>query len=102
MPSVQELNPCVRYVISKCLGDSGDEKGLVPTPNRQERWFGLPKVILECRVELHIRGVIEKQIQLNVFVPWARQQSRIQCVRFRRNALRIAHAVRVLPSRSFQ
>jgi hypothetical protein len=48
-----------------------------------------------------VRRVIEKQIQLNVFVPRTLQQSRVQHVRFRRNTLRI-HTVRALPSRSFQ
>ncbi len=90
MPGIQELNPRVRYVLSKCLGPRGNEEGVVLTPNRQQRRLGLPKVILKCRIELHVRRVIEKQIQLNVFVPRTLQQSRVQRVRFRRNTLRIA------------
>ena len=62
---------------------------------------GVPKVILKRQKQLHVRRVIEKQIQLNVFVPRTLRQSRVQHVRFRRNTLRI-HTVRVLPSRSFQ
>ena len=101
MPGIQELDPR-RYVLSKCLGPRGNEKGVVLTPNRQQRRLSLPKVILKRRIELHVRCVIEKQIQLNVFVPRTLQQSRVQRVRFRRNTLRIAYTVRVLPSRSFQ
>ena len=102
MPGIQELDPRVRYILSKCLGSRRNEKGIVLAPNRQQRRLGLSKIILKCRIELHVRRIVEKQIQLNVFVPRTLQQRRIQRVRFRRNALRIGHAVRVLPSRSLQ
>ena len=58
------------------------------------------EIFLKLRIELHIRGVIQKQIELNLFVPRAFEQGRIQCVRLRRNALWIRYAVDVLPPRS--
>src|ERR1700728_1184025 len=100
MPRIQKLDPRVRYVFSKCLGACGDEKRIVLPPNGKQRRLRLPKVILKRRIKLHVRSVIEKQIQLDVFISWALEQSGVQRVRFRRNALWIAHAVRVLPARS--
>src|SRR5215470_12292688 len=102
MPGVEELDLRVRYVSSKCLGAGGNEEGVILSPDCQQRRLGLAKVILKRRIEFQVRGVVEEQIELDVFVPRSFQQRRIQCVRFRRNSLRVGHAVRVLPSRSLQ
>src|SRR5580692_7906674 len=68
MSGVQELDPRVRDVPSKSLGPRGKEKGVVFTPNRQQRRLHLPEVVLKRRVELHVRGVVAKQIELDVLV----------------------------------
>src|SRR5208282_2447504 len=57
------------------------------------------EIFLEFRIELYVRRIIQKQIELNLFVSWPFKQSRIQCVRLRRNHLRICYAVGVLPAR---
>src|SRR5580692_12794440 len=100
MSSIEELDPRLRYVLSKRLGPGGDKKGIVLSPDRQQRRLSLPKVVLKRRIELDVRFVIEEQIQLNVFVPRTIKQSRVQRVRFRRDSRRIAHTVCILPSRS--
>src|SRR5579875_458395 len=80
MPGIQDLDARIRYIASKCFRPVRHKERVVLTPNREQRRLSLPKVILKCRIELHVRCVIEKQIQLNVFVPRALQQSRIQRV----------------------
>src|SRR5579862_8629361 len=102
MARIQELYLRVRYIFSKCEGPGGDEKRIVHSPNREQRRLRLAKVVLKRRVQLHIRCVVEEQIQLDVFIPRTFEKGRIQGVSFRRNALRIAYSVRVLPSGSFQ
>src|SRR5262245_15705176 len=102
MSSVKQLNLCVRQIFPKRLCSSGEEKGIVLPPDRKQRWSPFTKIFLKFRIEVHIRRVIQKQIELNLFVPWTFQQSRIQCVRLRRNTLGIRYPVRVLPARSFQ
>src|SRR6202000_2056984 len=100
MPGIEELDPRIRDVLPIRLSPRGNEKGIVLTPYREQRRLGLPEVILKRRIKLHVRRVIEEQVQLNVFVSRTLQQSRVQSVRFRRNTFRIAHAMRVLPPRS--
>ena len=62
----------------------------------------LTKIFLKFRIELHIRRVVEKEIQLNVFVSWSFKKRGVQCVRLRRNAVWIAYAMSVLPSGALQ
>src|SRR4030095_3879063 len=102
MTCLDELDLCVRQVLSKCLGSRRNEKGIILAPDREQWRLRFTKIFLKFRIELHIRSVIEKQIELNLFVSRTLQQSGIQCVRLRRNAFWIAHAVRVLPSCSSQ
>jgi hypothetical protein len=48
------------------------------------------------RIERDVAGVVQKQIELNLFVAGTRQKSRIQLVCFRGNQRFVRHAVRVL------
>src|SRR5258708_32327840 len=100
MSSVKQLNRRARYVLLESFSSRGNKKGIVLAPNRKQRWFRLAEIFLEFRIELYVRGIVQEQIELNLFIPRAFEQRRIQCVRLRRNTLRLCNAVRVLPARS--
>src|SRR5215471_288002 len=102
MTSIEESDICVWQVFPKSFGSRRNEKRIILAPDRKQWRLRLTKIFLKFRIELHIRCVVEKQIQLNLFVSRTLQQDRIQCVRLGRNAFWIAYAVRVLPPRSFQ
>src|SRR5215467_13894094 len=102
MPRIKELNPRVRQVLSKCLCSWRDEKRIILAPDRKQWRPRLSKIFLELRIKPHVRRIVQKQIELNLFVSWPFQQSPIQCVRLRRNAFWIGDALRVLPTSSFQ
>src|SRR5579872_714155 len=100
MSGIEELHLRVRQVFSKCLCSRRNKKGIVLAPNRKQTRLQLTKIFVELRIEPQVRRVIQKEIELNVFVPRPFEQSRIQRVRFWRNNLRICDAVGVLPARS--
>src|SRR3984885_8629741 len=100
MPGVEELNLRAGYVLPKGFGSCRHEERIVLAPDRQQGRFRSAKIFLEFRIQLDVRRVIQKQIELNLYVPRAFEQSRIQCVRLRRNTFRIRYTVGVLPTRS--
>src|SRR5262249_25104351 len=100
MAGIEELDSGSRQVFSKRLGSRGNEKRIVLAPDRQQWRLRLTEIFLEFRVKLYVGRVVQIQIQLDVFVPRPFEQSGIQCVRLRRNTLRICYTVRVLPARS--
>ena len=100
MTGIKELNLRARYVLSKGFCSRGNEERIVLAPDREQRRFRLTKIFLEFRIKLYVRRIIQKQIELNLFVSGPFEQSRIQCVRLRRNTFRIRYAVGVLPARS--
>src|SRR5579862_5927100 len=97
---IKELNLSARYIVAKRFGSGGNEERIVLAPDRKYRWLRLAEVFLEFGIEFYVRGVIQKQIKLNVFVPRTFEQSGIQCVGLRRNTLGIRHTMGVLPARS--
>jgi len=66
MPGIQHLNCGVRIVPPVRRRPSGDKKGVVLSPNRKERRFVLPEIRLKLGIQLHVRRVVEKQIQLDL------------------------------------
>src|SRR5215469_500154 len=101
MSRVKKLNLRVRYVFLEGFGAWRDEEGVILAPDRQQRRLRLAEIFLEFGIKLHIRCVIQEQVELNVFIAGALEQRRIQRVRLRRNTLGIRRAKRVLPTRSF-
>src|SRR5580704_208825 len=99
MSRVKELNLCCGYVLPKRFGSHWNEERIVLAPDRKQGRFRFAKIFLEFRIELHVRRVVQKQIELNLFVPGPFEQSRIQCVGLWRNALWICYTVGVLPPR---
>src|SRR6185503_14409277 len=68
MSGIEELDRCVRQVFAKRLGSRRNEEGIVLAPDRKQRRFRFAEIFLKFRIELHVRCVIEKQIELDVFV----------------------------------
>src|SRR6266403_978182 len=99
MPGVKELNLRPGYVLPKSFRSRGNEEGIVLAPDREQRWFGLTKIFLEFWVESYVRRIIQKQVELDLFISRAFEESGIQCVGLGRNTLWIRYAVSVLPAR---
>src|SRR5262249_16347568 len=83
MACIWELHVCVWQVFAKGLCPRGNKEGIILAPDHKQWRIGLPEIFLKIRIELHIRGVVEEQIQLNVFVPRTIKERRIQGIRFR-------------------
>src|SRR5262250_3022856 len=99
MSRIEELNLRAGYVFPKCFCSGGNEERVVLTPDRQQRWFRLTEIFLEFRIALYVRGIVEKQVELNLFVLGPFEQRRVQSVGLGRNTFRIRYAMRVLPPR---
>src|SRR5271154_276750 len=102
MPRVKELDSCFWQIFSKCLCARRQKEGIILAPDRQQRRLRFAEIFLKLRIELHVRGVVQKQIELNFYISRALEQSRIQGVGLRRNAVWIRDSVRVLPAGPFQ
>src|SRR5271170_4193929 len=71
---IQELNLRIRQIFSKRLSSGENEEWIILAPDRQQRRFRSPKIVLKLRIKLHIRCVVQEQIELNLFVSRALQQ----------------------------
>jgi hypothetical protein len=78
--SIKKLDCCVRNVAAKSLRARGNEIGVVFSPDGEQRRFPLPEIFVERWVELYVVGIVEEEIQLNVYVAGARQQCCIEGV----------------------
>src|ERR1700722_17435064 len=79
MTGGEELHDGIRVVapIRFCAG--WNEKWIVPTPNREERRLRFSKVVVKCRVELDVVGIVEKEIQLNPHISPPKSWQRREC-----------------------
>src|SRR5262249_47955732 len=100
MSGVQELNLRAWYVLAESFSSRWNKKGIVFAPNRKQRWFRLAEIFLEFRIELYVRRIVQEQVELNLFIPRALEQCRVQCVRLRWNTFRIGYTIDVLPAGS--
>src|SRR5215467_1470504 len=100
MSGIEELNLRVRYVFPKCFCSRRNEERIILAPDRQQRRFRLAEIFLKLRIKLYVRAVIQKQIELDLLVPRAFEECRVQRVCLRRHSLRIRYAVGVLPAGS--
>src|SRR5580704_13496665 len=82
MPCVEHLHLCAGNVLAKRFRPSGNEERIVLAPNREQRRFRLAKIFLKCRVELDVGRVVQKQIELNVFVSRPLHERHIERVGF--------------------
>src|SRR5215472_8477793 len=102
MAGVKELNLRTRQVFPKSFGSCGNEERIILAPDREQRRLRLAEILLEFRIELYVRGIIQKQIELDVFIAGTLQQSSVQSIGFRRDDLRISNSMRVLPACAFK
>jgi hypothetical protein len=77
---VEKLNRRALNVLAECFRTGRDEVWIVLAPDCQQRRGELSKVLVEDREELDVVGVIEKEVELNVDIARAGQQSSIQRV----------------------
>ena len=76
MSGIQELNLGARYIFPERFRSSGNEERIVFAPDRKQRRFRFTEILLEFRVHPQVRCVIQKQIQLNLFIPLTFEESR--------------------------
>lgn len=77
---VQQLDLGIRDIASKGLRTDGQEKGIVLSPYRQQRWEIIPEVGLKFQIERDVTLVVTKEIELYFVVTWAAQIVIIECV----------------------
>src|SRR5262252_5535932 len=80
---IEELHGSIGNIALEGLCPGRNEIRIMPTPDCQQRWPKLPEIFVKFRIKLHIVGVIEKKIELNVDIARAAHQCRIECVTFR-------------------
>ena len=68
---IQELDSGARNVATKRFGARRDKVEIVLAPDRQQWRLRRTEILLKFRIELHVVCVIEKQIELNVYVAGA-------------------------------
>src|ERR1700744_3104763 len=66
-----------------------DEERIVLAPDRERRRLRVAEEFLEGRIELHVRRIVEEQVELDVFLAFAFQQRRIERVRLGLDRLRM-------------
>src|SRR5215472_410674 len=81
MPGLEKFDSCLRQVFPKGFRSRRNKERIILAPDRQQRRPRFTEVFLKLRVELHIRRIVEEEIQLSVFVPWSFKERRVQCVR---------------------
>src|SRR5262245_39098706 len=100
MSGIEELNLGSRNIFPKRFRSYRNEEGIVLAPNRQQRRLRLAEIFLKLRIKLQIRGVVQKQIELDFFIPRALEKCRVERIRLWRNTLRIRDTLGVLPART--
>jgi len=102
MSCVQELH-CSIWIVSAIRLSSGrNEERIVLAPYGKQRRLRFTKIRLERRIQFHVRSIVEKQIELDVCITRAFEQSLVQRIRFRRHHLRMRNAMLVLKARALQ
>src|SRR4030095_1861152 len=95
---IEQLDTRVRVVALEGLRSGRDKERIMLAPNGEQRRLGVAEIFLKDWIEGEVRSVIEKEIELDVFIAGALQQSSVQSIGFRRDHLRISNAMRVLPA----
>src|SRR5215469_5971490 len=77
MPGIEKLNLRVRYVFPIRFGSCRNEERIVLAPDRKQRGLRLAEIFLKFGIEPHVRGTVQKQIELNFFISGTFKQRRI-------------------------
>jgi DNA-binding CsgD family transcriptional regulator len=99
---VEKADVRARDVTLEGFGASRQEERVVLAPHREERRPAGAEVLLPRRVERHIAGVVEEQVELDLIVAGAAQVVVVEAVAVRADPRRVRDAVRVLPDRGLR
>src|SRR5262249_8021547 len=80
MSRFEELLFCVGDVFAIRLSARRNKEGVVLAPDGKQGRPHLAKILLKFRIELDVRRIVQKQIELNLYISRALQQSGVQCV----------------------
>ena len=68
MSGIQQLDRGIGIITAERLGAGRKKERVMLSPDGKQRRFGVAKVLLKNWIEGPVRSVVEKQIELNVFV----------------------------------
>ncbi len=71
-------------------------------PRLQIRGLPFSEIFLEYWIEFYVVGIVEKEVELNVHIPWAREQGSVERVSLGRDDLGIGNAGGIFPAHAFQ
>src|SRR5215467_3357568 len=77
MPGIEKLNLRARYVFPIRFGSCRNEERIVFAPDRKQRGLRFAKIFLKFGIEPYVRGIVQKQIELNLFLSATFTQRRI-------------------------
>src|SRR5271165_3548988 len=69
---VEELDRGIGIVPLKGFSTWGNEVEIMLAPDRQQRRLRGAEILLKLRIQLHVVGIVEKQVQLNVHIAGSR------------------------------
>jgi len=68
---IKKLHNGIGIIATIRLGAGWDKKRIMLAPDRKQRRLGVAEILLECRIQREIRSVVEKEIELDVFIAGA-------------------------------
>src|SRR5215471_600146 len=96
VPGVEQMHFRLRIVPTERLGTLRKEERIVLAPNSEQRRTVGAEIRLELRVQRDVAGVVEKQVELNLIIAWASQQSAVERIGFGHNQGFVGNAVEIL------
>src|ERR1700733_3923081 len=89
MTGIEKLYRGVWIVPTESLGPRRNEIKIASAPNGEQRRSRRTEIILERRVESHVVGIVEKQVELDVRVAGTRHQRGVERVALGRDHFRV-------------
>src|SRR5262249_1005964 len=99
---VQKLDNRIGIIPTVGLRSGREKERIIPAPNGKQRRLGIAEIFLKNWIQGEVRTVIDKEIELDVSIAGALQQSSVQRIGFRRDHLWISNSMRVLPASAFK
>ncbi len=98
---VEKLYLGVWDVAPEGFGARRNKEWVILAPHREKRRPLVPEILLERRVKLHVRRIVEEQVELDVLLAWPSEKRTVERIPVRRNAGEIGDAVGILKQRRF-
>src|SRR4029077_3348551 len=93
---VVEVHFSVRVIALECLSSRRQKEWVVLAPDCEQWRPFCAEILLELRVERHVAGIIQEQVELDLIIAEPGQQRGIKLVCFRRYKRLVLDAVEVL------